>query len=79
MLSGHKGGYIFYVGQVNEIALTVYKNYNSQKKKKRKRDPENEPELDLSYKLHAWASVGYNFKSKLHFYEAGNQNGKMNL
>jgi hypothetical protein len=35
-------------------------------------------EVDLSYKLHAWAAVGYNFKSKLIFYDAGNSNGKMN-
>ena len=46
--------------------------------KKRKKDPENEPELDLSYKLHAWASVGYNFKSELIFYNAGNSNEKIN-
>ena len=49
------------------------------KNKKRKRDPENEPELDLGYKLHAWAAIGYNFKSELVFYDAGNSNGKMNL
>ena len=48
------------------------------KNKKRAKDPENEPELDLSYKLHCWAAVGYNFKSKLYFYNAGNSNGKMN-
>jgi len=47
------------------------------KNKKRKRDLENEPELDLSYKLHAWASVGYGHKSQLVFYDVGNGNGKM--
>lgn len=28
-------------------------------------------------KLHAWAAVGYNFKSELVFYTTDNNNGKM--
>jgi hypothetical protein len=35
-------------------------------------------EKDLK-RLHAWAAVGYNFKSDLHWYDVpGNKNGKMN-
>ncbi|KAN0101622.1 MBOAT, membrane-bound O-acyltransferase family domain containing protein [Hyaloscypha variabilis] len=40
-------------------------------------NPDGGEELDLSYKLYAWAAIGYNFKSKLYFYDAGNSNGKM--
>jgi hypothetical protein len=45
------------------------------RKRKRKEEPE-EPE-DVDYKLYAWAAVGYDFKSELVFYDAGNSNGKM--
>jgi hypothetical protein len=47
------------------------------KNKKQKNNPGNKPELDLSYKLHAWAAIRYNFKSELVFYNARNSNRKM--
>lgn len=34
-------------------------------------------EPDIIPKLHAWAAIGYNFKSDLIWYDAGNSNGKM--
>ena len=43
-----------------------------------KRKAKEEEVPDLGYKLHAWAAVGYNFKSGLCFYDAGHSNGKMN-
>jgi hypothetical protein len=49
-----------------------------QKKKKKGKKRKQDEESDLDYKLHAWAAIGYNFKSELHFYDAGNSNGKMN-
>jgi len=37
-----------------------------------------EPKAKDFKRLHAWAAVGYNFKSELYFYEVpGNGNGKM--
>jgi hypothetical protein len=35
------------------------------------------PNDQNSKKVHAWATVGYNFKSNIVFYDAGNTNGKM--
>ena len=46
------------------------------KKGKGKKEEEGEEE-DTGYKLHAWAAIGWNFKSELIFYDAGNLNGKM--
>jgi hypothetical protein len=34
------------------------------------------PEKDQK-RVHAWGAIGYNFKSKLYRYDAGNSNGKM--
>jgi hypothetical protein len=45
-------------------------------KKKKKKGGGND-DIDTSYKLHAWACIGHNFKSDLVFYDAGNSNGKM--
>ncbi len=49
---------------------------NIQKRKKDKEEGGGEP--NLGYKLYAQAAVGYNFKSELVFYNAGNSNGKIN-
>ncbi|KAI5787122.1 hypothetical protein EDC01DRAFT_729216 [Geopyxis carbonaria] len=35
------------------------------------------PDDKYAKKVHAWAAVGYNFKSKMIFYDSGNANGKM--
>jgi hypothetical protein len=35
--------------------------------------------LDLSYKLFAWAAIGYDFKSDLVFYDVRNSTRKMTL
>lgn len=47
-------------------------------KKRKSKGKDGGEELDLDYKLHAWAAIGWNFKSELIFYDAGNSNGKMN-
>ena len=40
---------------------------------------EKELDPELREKYHIWAAVGYDFKSQLVFYDAGNSNGKMSL
>ena len=38
----------------------------------------NEPDEKAKKRFHCWAAAGHNFKSDLHFYDAGNSIGKMN-
>ena len=40
---------------------------------------EHEPKEEDEKKVHVWTAVGYNFKSPLHFYDAGNSNGVMTM